>query len=162
MLRALRGYIPSVVGEGLSLEKLADLAQVGTFFIALVALSIAYVQIVAARESQREATAKDVFRDSLRLAFEHPDYAIPKQGLKSDDKYGWFVAVILNACDEIAVTVLPDQGWQHVVRGTLEYHKEYLASAEFLEDGGWQDYSKELKIEFDAMITDAKRDNLPM
>jgi hypothetical protein len=127
------------------MRELADLAQVGTFFVAVFALAVAYVQITAARESQREATAKDVFRDYLRLSFENPEYGAPSKNLNQDEKYRWFVAVALNACDEIASSVLPDESWQKVIRGVLVLHRKYLVSAEFQEDGGWSEYSKELK-----------------
>jgi hypothetical protein len=158
--------IPSVVGGGvLFMGNLADLAQIGTFFIALFALKIAYVQIVASRESQREATAKDVFRDYLQIAFENPNYATPNPRSKDDEKYKWFVAVTLNACDEIAGTVFPDPVWRHVVRGVVKLHEDYLVSAEFMEDGGWEDYSKALKAEFDGTrmkSSPPKHDDLPV
>jgi hypothetical protein len=127
------------------MRELADLAQVGTFFVAVFALGVAYVQITAGRESQREATAKDVFRDYLCLSFENPEYGTPSKNLNQNEKYRWFVAVALNACDEIAISVLPDESWQKVIRGVLVLHREYLVSAEFQEDGGWSEYSEELK-----------------
>ncbi len=49
-------------------EQLGGLATVLMMFIGLWALWFARTQIFA----QREATAKDIYRDYLKLAFDHP------------------------------------------------------------------------------------------
>ena len=58
------------------------------------------------QKNQRESTAKSVFREYLRLAFEHSDLAEPDyQKLQAQPdkykKYSWFVAHLLWACEEI-------------------------------------------------------------
>src|SRR5215831_8051823 len=96
-------------------EKIGNLAQVGTFLVAIAALIFAYAQVTSAKKSQREATAKTVYHDFLKLAFENPTHAYPERDLVSDEKYRWFVAIALNACDEIAWSVFPDHIWEAVV-----------------------------------------------
>jgi hypothetical protein len=126
-------------------EKIGNLAQVGTFFVAIAALIFAYAQVTSAKKSQREATAKTVYHDFLKLAFENPKYAYPERGLLNDEKYRWFVAIVLNACDEIAWSVFPDHVWEAVVFEELKPHAEYLTSPQFKEDGEWRLYSPKLK-----------------
>jgi hypothetical protein len=146
-------------------EKLGGLATVGTMIIALCALVFAIIQIWVARTSQREATAKDTYRDYLRLAFENPKYANPEKfialgdgGWKEDgdwiqdERYRWFVAFMLNSCDEILWSQAGDKIWRHVILEDLRFHKSYLRSREFeIAEGGWGMFSPELKEIADAL-----------
>src|ERR1700689_3100047 len=91
-------------------EKLGGLATVGTLIVAVIALGFAYQQIQETRDVQSQATAKDVYRDYLNLAFENPAYSNPTKFIKApngggwnnkeewikDEKYRWFVAFMLN------------------------------------------------------------------
>jgi hypothetical protein len=130
---------------------LAASATAVTAIVAIAALCIAATQIKAARKSQREATAKDIYRDYLKLAFENPAYADPrvsgewdqeKADWLVDQKYRWFVAFALNSCDE--AVDLPN--WREVILTELKFHEDYLSSVQFKEeDGGWKVYSDKLK-----------------
>jgi hypothetical protein len=57
-------------------ERLGGLASVIAAFIALLASGIAIWALPSGRSSQRELTAKDIYRDYLKLAFENPEIAI--------------------------------------------------------------------------------------
>jgi hypothetical protein len=140
-------------------EKLGGFATVGMLFVAIVALAFAIVQICVTRNSQREATAKDIYRDYLKLAFENPKFANPakfvgtakgcwknKDEWKQDERYRWFVAFMLNSYDEIASTNLRDETWRKVILYDFKFHKDYLSSPEFeKEEGGWSLFSTEMK-----------------
>jgi hypothetical protein len=136
-------------------EKIGNLAQVLTLVTAIIAVVFAYRQIYTARRSQQEATAKELYQDYLQLAFKHPKYAVPEAGDKNiikTDQYRWFVAVLLNSCDEILACVPRDDDWKRIIAAELEYHEPYLTSPYFLnpdEDRGWTLYSKELKEVFE-------------
>jgi hypothetical protein len=134
-----------------------------TIFVGLVAI----IAILCAGRSQREATAKNIYRDYIKLAFEHPDLANPsRSGLnvteilpplssassdderaawKRDERYRWFVAFMLNSCDEIASTQRRNASWHTAIFGDLELHRDYLMCAKFRDDGGWPLYSRQLR-----------------
>ena len=139
-----------------------------TAFGAIATASVAAWAGIYAVNSQREATAKDIYRDYLKLAFENPEFANPSEffwdlsSLKKNEQYRWFVAFMLNSCDEIARSELRGKGWREIIslddtkkregwRKTilldLQMHKEYLddSCSEFKADGGWDLYSSELK-----------------
>jgi hypothetical protein len=132
-------------------DKLGGLATVLMMFIALWALSFANRQISA----QREATAKDIYRDYLKLAFDNPKYANPKKfGATSkerwkewiqDEKYRWFVAFMLNSYDEIISSRPGDDDWLLVALADFKVHEGYLTSSAFLKDeDGWSLFSPAL------------------
>jgi hypothetical protein len=124
-------------------EKIGNLAQLFIALLASFALIFTYLQIAAARRGQHEATAKEIYRGYLELAFEHPGLAIPKSNDHASERYRWFVAILLNACDEILFGTT-DPVWRTVVKTELKYHATYLHSDEFKRDGGWDLYSKAL------------------
>jgi hypothetical protein len=146
--------------------KIGGIAEGFTAFFALLGVVIAGWTIGCARRSQREATAKDVYRDYLRLAFENPKLANPhaqnlkgdvqkqdeqRQGQQYSEEYRWFVAFMMNSCDEIARSRRGDEGWRNTILEDLKMHAEYLKSREFAEDGGWRLYSPELKDIYDQL-----------
>jgi hypothetical protein len=142
-----------VCGEGCTVswfwnnaEKIGNLAQVFIAVLASVALIFTYLQIAAARRGQHEATAKEIYRGYLEVAFENPELAIPSPETDiSSDKYRWFVSILLNACDELLYGTT-DPVWRTVVSTEVKYHERYLGSREFLkEDKGWSLYSDELQ-----------------
>jgi hypothetical protein len=135
---------------------MGNLAEVATACLGGVALLFAYLQIEASDRSQRYATAADIYRDYLRVAFENPKLASPciddRRIIKSF-KYRWFVAIVLNACDEILEATKNDDEWIKVVLAEMEYHQTYLTSKYFsssLEDHGWKLYSTRLRELFKA------------
>ncbi len=144
-----------------SAEKLGAFAELLLSITALVALLFAYLQIRTAQQSQREATTKEIYRDYLKLAVEYPELASPDergQKILQDYKYRWFVAVMLNACEEIIEVFQNDEIWREVVLSEMECHEDYLHSKFFLaedEDHGWKLYSKELKMLFKTRFPSA-------
>ena len=127
-------------------ERLGGLATVAAALIAILATGIAVWALLSGRSSQREATAKDIYRDYLKLAFDNPEIASGRRVDKAmEEKYEWFVAFLLTSCDEIVRIIRGDETWRKGIRVDLKPHLEYLKSPEFDEDGGWALYSSELK-----------------
>jgi hypothetical protein len=130
-------------------DKVASLAQVLLVAIGIGALLIAYLQVRSTRLAQQEATAKSLYLEYLRLAVEYPKLAAPDSRdhqLIGDNRYRWFVAFLLNCCDEIISSLERSDEWEDVIRSDLKNHSAYLQSDYFLvEDGGWCLYSRRLK-----------------
>jgi len=87
-------------------------------------------QIEADHQEQGESTAKSIFREYLRLAFEHPDLAAPdypKLAAEPDkyQKYSWFVAHLLWACEEI-LQYEKGEIWKKNLQRNVDYHREYF------------------------------------
>src|ERR1700760_4738050 len=81
--------------------------------VAIIAAIITYFQYKGAKQIQREATAKQIYSDYLKLAIEHPAFT---SGKKPDDpleseRYEWFVSYMLNACEQIVDVVGDDKEW---------------------------------------------------
>ena len=135
-------------------DKVGALATVATAIVAGIALIFAAKQIAAGKASQREATAKDIYRDYLKLAFENPDFAHPgDRAFKEDNKYRWFVAFMLNSCDEITECLPGSELWRKTILEDLRLHKDYLKSPQFDEDGGWHMFSDGLKKIYEEALT---------
>src|SRR5262249_26842582 len=86
-------------------------------------------QIEADHQEQVESTAKSIFREYLRLAFEHPDLAKPNyQKLAAQDdleRYSWFVAHLLWACEEI-LQYEKGEIWKENLQRNVDLHREYF------------------------------------
>ena len=56
---------------------------------------------------QREAAEKQVYRDYLKLAFDNEKFSSSEVELPKDkselERYRWYVAFMLNSCDEIVL-----------------------------------------------------------
>jgi len=127
------------------LENPDKFASVVMAVTAVLAWVTAVGAVLVGRKSQREATAKDIYRDYLKLAFQNPEVAEPRKGdALREERYRWFVAFMLTSCDEI-VRIRPGKDWRKAIFKDLESHLDYLRSDLFIEDGGWPLYSPELK-----------------
>jgi len=104
--------------------------------IATIAAIFAYGQIVAgkaqavaARATQREATAYQAYNNYLQLAIQFPHLAAGglSKGDASFEAYAWFVSYFLNACEQILDVRHNDGLWIEAMKVELNYHKQYLA-----------------------------------
>ena len=59
------------------LVEFAKIAPIITALVAVGGVSIAICQLRSNQKNQRESTAKSIFREYLRLAFEYSDLANP-------------------------------------------------------------------------------------
>jgi hypothetical protein len=122
--------------------------KIGTLLTAasaVAALVYAHLAITESRRAERHANAHELWRDYLRLAFEHPNLADPSLHLADFDyhkltidgsaelfqRYEWFVGTLLDACVEI-LDFMPTKEWRATLRSQLQLHRDYLRSPHFL------------------------------
>ncbi len=131
---------------------------------AIVALIYAHLQISEGRRAARRANANELWRETLRFAFENPKLSDPTLKLAEFDydemtidgspemfqKYELFVDTILNASEEI-LEVSPSTEWDAAVRLQLKLHRGYLQSRHFLTSGYLEQYTPK----FRALLKDA-------
>jgi hypothetical protein len=109
-----------------------------------VALLYAHLQITEARRAEREASANELWRETLRLGFDNPKLSDPSLKLADFDydkltidgsrelfqKYEIYVDTVLNASDEI-LEISPTEDWKTSLRIQLLPHRDYLLSPHF-------------------------------
>ena len=111
----------------------SEAANLGQFvggigvLVAVAAAIVAYRQLVATPQSH----AKEIWKDYLRLCIEYPELASGEitEAHPEYKRYEWFVAFMLDACDEVLQYVEDDGGWLNAIDANLGYHKAYLATA---------------------------------
>ena len=122
---------------------------------ALVGIVMVYVQIRENRATQREATAKSLFRQYLQKGLERPDLVIPKpdqlKQSRSAVEYEFFVANMLYSFDEVLQNTRSED-WREVVRGEIARHAGYLRSPEFQNKRRY--YAPEVIEIIDAVCAD--------
>jgi hypothetical protein len=134
---------------------------------AVAALIYAHLQIAEGRKAEHHANANELWRETLRLAFENPQLSDPSLRLADFDyenrtidgsaelfqKYEVFVDTILNASDEI-LGVEPTKEWQASVRIQLRPHRGYLRSPHFQNSGYLEQYTAKFRAFVDEVLNE--------
>jgi hypothetical protein len=137
---------------------------------AVVALIYAHLQIAENKRAEHRANANELWRETLRLAFDNPKLSDPTLKLAQFDyeertidgsmelfqKYELYVDTILNASEEI-LDVSPTKEWDAAVRIQLKPHRDYLLSPYFQTSG----YLEQHGPKFRAFLRDALSDRTP-
>ena len=111
---------------------------------AVIALVYAHVQITEGRDAERRSDARDLWRESVRVAFDYSHLADPSLKLADFDydaktingsaelfqKYEMYMDTILTASDDV-LDVLPTREWEKTVRIEFKQHRDYLRSRHF-------------------------------
>lgn len=109
-----------------------------TAVVALAAAALVLFQVRATRAIQREAVARQMYNEYLRLCFAESMYAagnwssageLPQEVLF--EKYEWFVSVMLNACESILLHVADRDEWRETIRSQIGFHSKYIKSERF-------------------------------
>ena len=132
---------------------------------AVIALVYAHVQITEGRDAELRSDARELWRESLRLAFEYPQLADPS--LKLGDfnyeaktvngsaelfqKYEMYMDTILTASEEV-LAVLPSAEWEKTVRNELKQHRDYLRSPHFQNSGFREQYTPKFRAYVDEVV----------
>ena len=139
---------------------------------AAVALIYAHLQISEGRRAERRANANELWRETLRFAFDNPKLSDPTLNLAAFDceamtidgspelfqKYEMFVDTILNASEEI-LDVSPSKEWDAAVRIQLRPHRLYLQSQHYLKSGYLEQYTPKFRAFMQAALGERpKRD----
>jgi hypothetical protein len=131
---------------------------------AVIALIYAHLQISESRRAARRGNAYELWRETLRFAFENPKLSDPTLKLAEFDyedmtidgspeifqKYELYVDTILNASEEI-LDILPTKEWDTAVRIQIRQHRGYLLSRHFQTSGYLEQYTPK----FRAFLKDA-------
>jgi hypothetical protein len=114
---------------------------------ALVALIFGIYQVSSARRQQREATAKHLYGEAMRMGLNWPDLAVPDYAkIAAEDKYKqyqFYLAHLLYACEEILMHS-DDPLWRQSIKYNLALHAPFLASERFRYGDGF--YAEELVV----------------
>ena len=142
-------------------QRRGNYSQMVSAAFAVLALCAAIVGFTIASNQLHEvrvASAKRLWGDYLRLAVEKPDLAAGDYDkIKADNKfvaYQAFVWNLLYACDEIALTEFPDEGWRSACRVAMRRHVRFLCESEI---EGIDAYAKETQELMTEVMLEAKR-----
>ncbi len=128
----------AILSDSANLVAAQTIAAMATALGVLIAISAA-VYTKMQIDISREAAAKSIYREYLRMAFENSQYSswesysssTPKNAIEArehDLKYRWFVAHMLFALEEILMKVSNGGIWLRVAVGQISYHIEYFDS----------------------------------
>jgi hypothetical protein len=135
---------------------------------AVIALIYAHMQISDGRKAERRANANELWRETLRLAFENPKLSDPSLNTTAFDyenltidgdpelfqKYEMFVDTILNASEEI-LEGQPTPEWFVAVRMQLKLHRDYLLSPHVQHSGYLMQYTPKFRAFMQEALNDA-------
>ena len=144
---------------------------IGTLMMAVaavVALIYAHVQISDSRKAERRANANELWRETLRLAFDNPKLSDPSlnttafdyQNLTIDgdpelfQRYEMFVDTVLNASEEI-LEGQPTPEWNAAVCIQLKLHRDYLLSPHFQSSGYLAQYTPKFRAYMQDVLKNA-------
>jgi hypothetical protein len=139
---------------------------------AVAALIYAHLQISENRRAERRANANELWRETLRLAFDSPRLSDPTLKLADFNyvdmtvdgspemfqKYELFVDTILNASEEI-LEVFPTKEWNAAVRIQLGQHRDYLLSSHFQKSGYLEQYPPKFRAFLQEVLTETPKGN---
>jgi len=148
-------------------DNATTLATIVMAVAAIAALIYAHLSISESRNAERRANANELWRETLRLAFDNPKLSDPTLKLADFDyeertidgsielfqKYELYVDTILNASEEI-LEVSPTKEWDAAVRIQLKPHRDYLQTPYYQSSGYLEQYGKR----FRAFLHDALND----
>lgn len=134
-------------------DALQALGAILTIVFAVVALVAIKWQIDASDQLQKEQSARDMYREHLSLAIQHPkiaytDYCELKAG-KERLAHEAFVEHFLYTAEQLTAL---GAHWQHTVNAVLEEHSSYLCSR-----SEWGDYPADLTKLIQSVRTDKCR-----
>jgi hypothetical protein len=149
-------------------DNAVTLANVVMAAAAIAALIYAHLQISENRRAERRGNANELWRETLRFAFENPKLSDPTLKLADFDyeamtidgspelfqKYELFVDTVLNASEEI-LEVLPSKEWDSAVRIQLRQHRAYLLSSHFQKSGYLEQYTPKFRSFLQNALSDA-------
>jgi hypothetical protein len=136
---------------------------------AIIALIYAHWQISENRKAERRGNANELWRETLRFAFDNPKLSDPTSNLAAFDyekltidgspelfqKYEMFVDTILNASEEI-FEVSPTREWLAALRIQLRPHRFYLQSRHYVNSGYLEQYTPKFRAFLHAMLSEGE------
>lgn len=150
-------------------DNAVTIANVVMAAAAIAALIYAHLQIGENKRAERRANANELWRETLRLAFDNPKLSDPTLKLAQFDyeertidgsielfqKYELYVDTILNASEEI-LEVSPTREWDAAVRIQLKPHGDYLLSPYFQNSGYLEQYGPKFRVFMQHALSDPR------
>jgi hypothetical protein len=150
-------------------DNAVTLANVVMAIAAIAALIYAHLEIAENKRAERRANANELWRETLRLAFDNPKLSDPTLKLADFDydertidgsielfqKYELYVDTILNASEEI-MEVSPTREWDAAVRIQLKPHRDYLLSPYFQSSGYLKQYGPRFRAFLHGALNDPR------
>lgn len=125
-----------------ALRRWSRWSAITTALVAVLALVIAVWQIQAAQAIQREASAREAFKEYLKLAIDKPELADASLSAHSAgtqrSSYQWFVSYFLYSAEQIFAAYPNDAYWQRGLAEEICYHAVYLSAADYQSTGKQQ------------------------
>ena len=145
------------------------IANIVMAIAAIAALIYAHLQIGENKRAEHRANANELWRETLRLAFDNPKLSDPTLKLAEFDyeertidgsielfqKYELYVDTILNASEEI-LEVSPTTEWDVAVRIQLKPHRDYLLSPYFQKSGYLEQYGPRFRKFLYEVLSDPR------
>ena len=135
-------------------KRWVEIAPGFTPIVAAAAVGLAFQQLRAIRINQRETTAKNVFREYLKLTIDYPLLAAAKFDKNSEEereRYKWFVANFLWAAEEILSFAKKDVVWRDNLQLHANPHREYFLDPAFMKED-FEVYSRDVQLLIRAAI----------
>jgi hypothetical protein len=143
------------------LTRLVQIAPAITSVVALFGVGVACVQLYFNRANQRETTAKAIFRDYLKLAFENPDLAAGNYqslSLERQQKYEWFVGYFLWGAEEILDYAKKDKLWKLNLEINAKRHREYFKNNKEFREVEINGYKPNVQALIERVIQQGNKD----
>jgi hypothetical protein len=133
------------------------------------------LQIAENKRAERRANANELWRETLRLAFDNPKLSDPTLKLADFDyhertidgsielfqKYELYVDTILNASEEI-MEVSPTPEWDAAVRIQIKPHSDYFLSPYYQSSGYLEQYSAKFRAFLYEALDDPRHTPPPL
>jgi hypothetical protein len=116
------------------LKQWGQIAPGITFFVVLLGVVVAWRQLHLNRTNQRETTAKTIFREYLKFAFDNPRFAAGDYEEGSVEKYRWFVGYFLWAYEEMFAFAKHDRAWMVNLQMQAKAHRRLFTDDEIFRN----------------------------
>lgn len=121
----------------------ANIAVVITAIIALLAVFIAYKQLISNRKESSKNIAYNICQQYLMLCINNPDLskglAKPPTFSMDFEKYKWFISAMLLAFEQIIESQKNDAKWRATIKSQLLIHREFLKISRTVRDKEWDE-----------------------
>jgi hypothetical protein len=141
-------------------EVAPSIAPCVTLLAAIAAALFAWWQLRVNRYNQRETTAKNIFREYLKLTIEYPHFALGNyrkhKGIERE-RYKWFVANFLWGAEEIMSFAGDDNIWKHNLQIHADPHRDYFVGDSNFMAVDYFGYSRDVQTLVDDAINQEPR-----
>ena len=129
-------------------SSIATWTSIATLLVIIFGATVALLNLRTVIRNQRETTAKNTFRDFLKICVEKPEMAYGRPPRGKQDEYEWFVGYFLWAAEEI-LKYSPKGDWRKNMLQHANYHRVYLKNDERFRREDYDAYPPEVQTLID-------------